>query len=598
MLSACKLDSHESTISREGSRRELLYVGRGWGKTRLRASCHRWQICQQPKDRKEMNPKRMSRRDLLRMAGLGSMAALLVACQPEVVEKIVEKEVTKIVKEVVQETIIVEGTPQIVEREVTKVVEVVKVEGARTEVHNWLGMHQPTDWTTRTAEHPTVCNAARILASKFEEVNPDVRIVFLDGPGADIDSLTWLSAGAAAGTGPDLTWASHNWGPQNGWALPIEEYLDQPNPYAPGYPSWRDIFFPAYMESLIQPDGREYCAPINAIWPNLEVGLAYHKGVLDDLGLAPPGTWTEEMDCAKALKEAGRGFAPWFVEADSGNFWPLALQILPSMMQPILPEMDLNGDMFVGIEECLPAFKSGLVGPTTPIYKRAWEEMFLMASYWIDGFNTTDHDLLWREGKLGLRYVGSWDFAKMANDPNITFARGFLPPPLPNASDMPPADGKPGAVDPPRMTAGDGTVPAELVKAVQGSETVAMEIAMKVRGNVAETINWWQFLTEPENNSFMTNENQQRISSCKDAPLGPIWHEIAHFKLPLYDYGVAWWGQGLYWDNENFNTWRKIAVAYVLGEMDLDTFYARQQREWEEASARYELILKEEREKE
>ena len=70
--------------------------------------------------------RRMTRRELLRVGGLGSMVALLAACQPKVVEKIVEKEVTKIIKEVVKETIIVEGTPQVVEREVTRVVEATK----------------------------------------------------------------------------------------------------------------------------------------------------------------------------------------------------------------------------------------------------------------------------------------------------------------------------------------------------------------------------------------------------------------------------------------------------------------------------------------
>jgi len=69
--------------------------------------------------------KRMTRRELLRVGVLGSMAAFLAACQPKVVEKVVEKEVTKIVKEVVKETIIVEGTPQVVEKEVTKIVKEV-----------------------------------------------------------------------------------------------------------------------------------------------------------------------------------------------------------------------------------------------------------------------------------------------------------------------------------------------------------------------------------------------------------------------------------------------------------------------------------------
>mgnify|MGYP001106717440 CR=1 FL=1 len=57
--------------------------------------------------------ERLTRRELLRFAGLGSMVALLASCAPKVVE------VTKVVKEVVKETIIVAGTPQVVEKIVT-----------------------------------------------------------------------------------------------------------------------------------------------------------------------------------------------------------------------------------------------------------------------------------------------------------------------------------------------------------------------------------------------------------------------------------------------------------------------------------------------
>ena len=69
--------------------------------------------------------KRFTRRELLRIAGIGSAVSLLAACQPKVVE--VTRVVEKPVKEVVKETVIIAGTPQVVEKEVTKVVkEVVK----------------------------------------------------------------------------------------------------------------------------------------------------------------------------------------------------------------------------------------------------------------------------------------------------------------------------------------------------------------------------------------------------------------------------------------------------------------------------------------
>lgn len=226
--------------------------------------------------------------------------------------------------------------------------------------------YTPTAWTSRSAENPIVINAPRILAERYREENPGTEIVYEEGSAGE-DEFAWLTAGAAAGTAPNLVRSAHNFAVQNGWAVPMDDYLAQPNRYAPEYDTWKDIFWPAFMTSLIQPDGKIYCAPIDNIWPNIQVGLAYNKELLEELGLDPPDTWSAEKEVAKALKEAGGGLAPWPREAASGNLWPLALQILPPMMQTICPDMDLNGDKFVGIQEALPAYRAGIIGPNTPI---------------------------------------------------------------------------------------------------------------------------------------------------------------------------------------------------------------------------------------
>ena len=47
--------------------------------------------------------------------------------------------------------------------------------------------------------------------------------------------------------------------------------------------------------------------------------------------------------------------------------------------------------------------------------------------------------------------------------------------------------------------------------------------------------------------------------------------------MPLYDYQIAWWGEGLQFDNTEFNEVRKVFVAWMTGQMDDDTFFERQQ---------------------
>jgi len=91
--------------------------------------------------------KKFTRRHVLYALGLGSVATLVAACQPKVVEvtRVVEKEVTKVVKEVVKETVMVEGTPKVVEKVVEKVVTVqvaAKKERVTIQIMSWGGLER------------------------------------------------------------------------------------------------------------------------------------------------------------------------------------------------------------------------------------------------------------------------------------------------------------------------------------------------------------------------------------------------------------------------------------------------------------------------
>jgi hypothetical protein len=253
--------------------------------------------------------------------------------------------------------------------------------------------------------------------------------------------------------------------------------------------------------------------------------------------------------------------------------------------------MDKDGDKFVGAEEALPAYHAGLIGMDTPIYKRAWQEMYALAKTWVDGFNTTDLDLLWRQGELPIQYRATWDWSNLANDPTIEFEQGFLPSPMPTSADMPATGATPGAFDPLRQTAGDGSVPGDEIRAIQGPDWVVIKSSVDARNNLEQTINWWQFLTTPENNAFVVNENQQFIPSAKDAQIGPLWQEVANIQLPIYEYTIAWWGMGLFWDAAHFQSWRRIFVAWVTDQITEEEFYSRQVQDSDEAAERYAATL-------
>ena len=425
------------------------------------------------------------------------------------------------------------------------------------------------------------------------EENPNIKIEFIDAPELEDDSsifAAWLSTQVLSGTAPDLIRSWHNVPVQNGWALNISQYLDEPNPYAPQYDRWRDAFYETLMTSLVWENGEEYCAPIRAIYPALEVGLMYNKDYFRENNIPVPSSFTELKEVSKQLKEMGTGLSPWAreaVAAGRASFWVLALQVLVPMLQGIAPEMDLNGDLFIGADEALPAYRKGLIGPKTEIYQRAFREVLELAQYWVDGYNAIDVGSMFKQGELYLQYNVANRFSTWINDPAIEFELGFLPVFIPLPDEIPPMDGQPGAYPPKEITKGDGKVPGEYVYAIQGPDNIIMRESVEKHDNLEETIQWWHFVTTPENGGFLVNENQTHIPAAKDAPLGSIYQDLAQFKVNLYEYSISWWGMGLFWDAASFVKWREIFQAHVLGITDWDTFIDQFEQEFQEGSARY-----------
>jgi len=116
--------------------------------------------------------------------------------------------------------------------------------------------------------------------------------------------------------------------------------------------------------------------------------------------------------------------------------------------------------------------------------------------------------------------------------------------------------------------------------------------ATKERGTTEWAIKWLQWVTTPENDAFLVNENQNLVPTVLTAPLGPIWTELLSYPMPKYEYAIAWWAEGLQFDNTTFNEVRKLFVAWATNQMDDDTFFRRQQEEMMAGADRYEAAVK------
>lgn len=517
-----------------------------------------------------MDGKKLNRRDFLRMSAIVAAGAGLTACGPQQAAPSTDGSA-----EVIEQTVIVEGTPV-----------VVTATPAPQTVTISVGAYVPTEWTERSTEHPTVTNAPRILAEKFKEVeNIDIKWIRNNAEGqTDTYMSAWFDALAAAGTMPDVTSLAHEIPILKGYALPINEYLEQPSKYAPQYTRWMDSFYPSIMNALKYPNGNIYCSPVQDKITGFEVGMFLNMDWMKKIGMEAPKTWSEQKAVGQALKEAGSSWIPWPPEAIEGNIWALGLQILPSFLQPECAIMDTDGDKFVGAPEALVALRNGLVGPLTDKYKAAWREQKAVVAHWAEGWASADVEALWRNGEVGMRQSGAWEVTAQMSDPNITFERVFVPPASVLSTDHE------FASDPPEWTKGDGKVPEGNLVMINGPDQ-GLAAVTKERGTIDQAIKWLQWTTEPENNAFLVNENQNLVPAVVDASIGPIWTELLSYPMPKYEYSIAWWGECLQFDNTLFNETRKLFVAWATDQMDDETFFARQQEETVAGANRYEEAI-------
>lgn len=227
---------------------------------------------------------KITRRELLRMGGLGGVMLLAAACQPRVVE--VEKEVTKIIREVVKETVIVAGTPKVVEKIVEKEVPAAAEEKKiRVLISAWVRAITPIDRSV----------------AEFNDGHPGVKVVLEDSSaGWDTKVLAQVRAGDpawSANLGSQLSIARFV---ETEMVVPVQDYLEVSA--EPGAKGILDDFHPLPKADCTY-KGQLY----GLSWRVDLDAFTYNKKMMKAVGMEEwPSTWEgiEELG-AKVVKEFG-----------------------------------------------------------------------------------------------------------------------------------------------------------------------------------------------------------------------------------------------------------------------------------------------------
>ena len=135
----------------------------------------------------------------------------------------------------------------------------------------------------------------------FEKLNPGVTVKVTVLPLASFYQTE--STQLAAGTAPDILFNQATYKPYE--VTQLDQYLNQPNPYAPERPHWVDWFDSSLVSSRMKgtnADGHIYWVPFNLF----AAGLFVNKDAFTKAGVAfPLKTWEDWRTAMPKLKAAG-----------------------------------------------------------------------------------------------------------------------------------------------------------------------------------------------------------------------------------------------------------------------------------------------------
>ena len=443
----------------------------------------------------------------------------------------------------------------------------------------WTGGLNPDTWTKPSAAHPTVHSALRLIAQQFEKDNPGVTIVLPTNqaiPATGPDNATWLTAHVAGGTAPEIVRTNFQQAVKQNWCLPLDSYLQQPNPFIPGNKRWIDAFYPGIQKAIPWTDGHSYNLPLSAPYPKLILILDENLGLLKQAGYSGKiTTYKDQWAAAAKLKSMGYGgMSPWpsleaayHYETDT---WPLQWQLLEPFVQAVAPAIDANHDNVLSQAEMAKAVAAGKWGPSVPQFKAMLTEYKKDAQTWTPGWRNTDLTALWDANKIGLQEDGYWTLISRSGDPKVTFKHTFaILPEIQHSDDS-------LASAPVAVTAGDGKIPANLVSFPENavSDVCVIKSSVQAHHNLAQTIRFLQYMLTPKNNAFIVNEDGGGISVFQGTPILPAFAQFNYQRLPVYKYDPQG-NTGIGFDNQGITETDREIGAWIAGRLADGQFWSQ-----------------------
>ncbi len=422
-------------------------------------------------------------------------------------------------------------------------------------IHVNLGIYTPG---TKLPLGPPL-EASKKAAEKYNSLHPETTVKFVYEVTRGSQEGEWLKTQLVGGIAPDIinqnaeiTWPDVS----KDWYIPLDEFLEKPNPYIKGNVRWMDSFInKALMNAKRAPDGKLYCVSIDIV----ETAVFYNKTLFEKYNLSIPETWGNFIKIQEILLK--NGIIPFTAEGNLGSDWGQDI-IFDMLYSDIIKNLDVEPSM-----ESQSAYMEHYLTPKEVVFllkkgfftknDSRWREMNKLLKdwrkYWAKELKNTDVSRLFITQRVAMLWNGSWFIRRLAYDPYIDFEWGvfYLP----------------------AMTKKTSEFASGTKASVIGGSAIQLHVtnSAKTYNHLDRVIDFLMFLTAPQNFGKILNEAMMFLPNIKEIDMP---EELTPFKnIFNRRYCSIKWLESF--DPQYKGYWRRMLDLYLHDGITLDDFLER-----------------------
>jgi ABC-type glycerol-3-phosphate transport system substrate-binding protein len=237
---------------------------------------------------------------------------------------------------------------------------------------------------------------------------------------------------------------------------------------------------------------------------------------------------------------------------------------LSFMYEPLLPEIDLDGNDIVSAEEFARAVRAGTIGADNERHRDILRLFAEWKDYFQSGFLSAPAQGLFSRGQAAMWWGGIWELLPLEADPLRDFEIGtFYVPRITSETSQ----------------FADDATPVRMIGGASGVQLAVSRSAIDA-GTVEESVDFLMYITTPDNNGRITSESKELAPIIRGAEAD---ESLLSF-LEQAENGITTLIIERFFTGERLDSWFRTLQLFLVDDLTLEQATERLQEVYEDAA--------------